>query len=84
MGRKEAIQKRIDNLENKARYYRTMLLTLASAIVWSIYAIMENKADSKILILSGIGAILFLVALVRLKTFEIEIEELIEKLERIE
>ncbi len=45
---------------------------------------MEQKADSKILILSGVGTVLFLVALIRLKMFEVEIEELIEELERIE
>jgi drug/metabolite transporter (DMT)-like permease len=84
MGHKEALQKRIDNLENKMRYYRTILLTLASAIVWSVYAIMEHKADSKILILSGVGIVLFLAVLIRLKSYEIETAELIEELERIE
>ena len=78
MGHKEALQKRIDNLENKMRYYRTILLTLATGIVWSVYAIMEHKADNKILILSGVGVILFLIVLLRLKSYEIETNELID------
>lgn len=78
---KEALQKRIDNIENKMRYYRTAILTIASGVIWSVYAIMEHKADEKILILSGVGIVVFVLILIRLKSLEADVEELIKKLE---
>ena len=82
MGKKESLQKKIDNLENKAKYYRTIVLTISSGLIWSIYAIMKNKADLKILILVGAGIVVSIFMLIRLKSYEIEIDELIEHLKK--
>jgi len=82
MGKIESLQKKIDNLENKAKHYRTVILTVASGLVWSVYAIIENKADLKILTLVGAGVVVSLFMLIRLKSYEIEIDELIEELKK--
>jgi len=82
MGKKESLQKKIDNLENKLKYYRTIILTISSGLIWSVYAIMEDKADLKILTLVGAGIIVFIFMLIKVKSYEIEIDELIENLER--
>jgi hypothetical protein len=41
---KESLSKRIDYIEGKLRFFRNALLGLVSAIVGTIYAIMEHKA----------------------------------------
>ena len=82
MGKIESLQKKIDNLENKAKHYRTVILTVVSGLIWSAYAIIENKADLKILTLVGAGVVVSLFMLIRLKSYEIEIDELIEELKK--
>ena len=82
MSKKESLQKRIDNLENKIKYYRAVILTIASGIVWSVYAIMENKADNKIIILSAVGIVIFIFAVIKIKNYESYVDELIEMLEK--
>ena len=39
----DKLNKQIDKLEGKIRFFRNALLTMISGIVWSIYAILENK-----------------------------------------
>ena len=51
MGKKEALQKKIDKLDRKLKFYYSIIFAILSGIVWSVYAIMENKVDYKIVIL---------------------------------
>ncbi len=60
----------IDRIEGKIRFFRNSLLAIISGLVWSIYAILENKVGSEIFIF------------IRVKTLEIEQEVLIDKLEK--
>jgi len=57
MAKKENLQKQIDYLLVKIRFYDTILIALFTGIVWSIYAIMENKVNINILVLDGVGIV---------------------------
>jgi hypothetical protein len=48
MAKKETLQKEIDRLERYAKFYLNMLLAILSGIVWSIYIILDNKANKDI------------------------------------
>ena len=81
VAKKEAFQKRIDYLDSKAKFFRSTILALISAIIWSVYAIIEGKVGQEIFVLSGAGLVVFILILIRIKSLEIKIEELINKLE---
>ena len=53
-----------------------------SAIVGTIYAIMEHKAGKEILILGGVGIIITFFIFLRTKFLENEVDNLIEQLEK--
>ena len=82
MAKKEAFQKRIDQIEGKLRFFRNSLLALISAIVWSAYAIIEKKAGNEIIILSGIGFVVMIFIFIRIKSLELKEEVIIKELEK--
>ena len=82
MGKKESLQKKIDQIENNLKHLRALLLALYSGLVWVIYAIMEHKAGKEILILGGVGIIITFSIFLRTKFLENEVDNLIEQLEK--
>ena len=84
MGRKEQIQKEIDLIEGKVRFFRNAILALVSALVWVIYAILEQKVGKEILILAGVGAVVLIVLFVRTKSLENKEYWLLEELRKEE
>ena len=84
LGIKETLQKKIDRLERYARFYQNILLAILTGIVWSIYAILEKKANDDIMILSVIGFIIAILITLKIKTIDYQQDELLEKLEKEE
>ena len=82
MSQKDVLQKKIDRLERYAKFYLSMLLAILGGIVWSIYAILEKKANTDIIILAVIGAIIAIFIVLKIKTIDIQEDELLEKLEK--
>ena len=70
MGKKEQLQKEIDIIEGKVRFFRNSILALVSGLVWAIYAILEKKAGEELLILAGIGAVVLIFLFIRVKSLE--------------
>ena len=70
MGKKEALQKQIDQLDRKLKFYYSIIFAIVSAIVWSIYAIIERKVDNKIIILSFSGLIITVLVAVIIRNLE--------------
>ncbi len=83
MGKKEVLQKRIDQLDRKLKFYYSIIFAIISAIVWSIYAIMERKTDNKIIVLSFSGLIITVLVAVIIRNLEKKQNELIKKLEKV-
>ncbi len=83
MGKKEALQKQIDQLNRKLKFYYSIIFAIISAIVWSIYAIMERKTDNKIIVLSFSGLIITVLVAVIIRNLEKKQNELIKKLEKV-
>jgi len=84
VGLKESVSKRIDYIEGKLRFFRNALLGLVSAIIGTIYAIMEHKAGKEVFILSGIGIVVLIFVFIRIKSLENKQEQLLNKLEKEE
>ena len=82
VAKKESLQKKIDQLD-RIKFYSSIILALLSAIVWSIYAIMENKADYKVIFLSFTGILLSIIVALIIRKLEKEQNKLIEKLEKV-
>ena len=82
MGKKERIQKEIDRLEKYSKFYLNTILAILSGIVWSVYAILENRADLKVVILSAVGVIVVVFLIFKIKFVEIEEDRLLEELEK--
>ena len=82
MGKKEALQKKIDQLDRKLKFYYSIIFAIISAIIWSVYAIIEKKADNKIIILSFSGLIITILVAIIIRNLEKEQNKLIEKLEK--
>jgi len=83
MGKKEALQKQIDQLDRKLKFYYSIIFAILSAIVWSIYAIMENKADYKVIFLSFIGILISIFIAFIIRKLEKLQNKLIKKLEKV-
>ena len=84
MAKKENLQKQIDYLLVKIRFYDTILIALFTGIVWSIYAIMENKVNINILVLDGVGIVLVFGFIFKLILLDKEIQDKFEQLEKEE
>ena len=84
MAKKENLQKQIDYLLVKIRFYNTILIALFTGIVWSIYAIMENKVNINILVLDGVGIVLVFGFIFKLLLLDKEIQDKFEQLEKEE
>jgi len=82
LGKKERIQKEIDRLEKYSKFYLNTILAILSGIVWSVYAILENRADLKVVILSAVGVIVVVFLIFKIKFVEIEEDRLLEELEK--
>jgi len=82
MGKKEKYQKEIERLERYAKFYLNMLLAILSGVVWSIYAILEKKVNSDIIVLSICGLILAFFIVLRIKIIDKNQDKLLEKLEK--
>jgi hypothetical protein len=82
LAEKDRLQKEIERLERYARFYQNMLLAVLCGIVWSIYAILENKANSDIIILAGVGLVLSIFISLKIKAIDYEQDELLDKLEK--
>ncbi len=83
MGKLESIQKQIDRLDRILKFYQSLIIAIMSGIVWSVYALLENKADNKIIILAGVGIVIFVFVATRIKSLDLKQNELIDKLENI-
>ena len=83
MGQKESLQKRIDRLERYAKFYLNMLLAVLSALVWGVYAILEEiLQNNSIIILESIGVVVILFLVFQIKTIDMQQNELLERLEK--
>jgi len=82
MGKKEKYQKEIERLERYAKFYLNMLLAILTGVVWSIYAILEKKVNSDIIVLSICGLILAFFIVLRIKIIDKNQDKLLEKLEK--
>ena len=83
MAKLESLQKKIDKIDRDVKYIQNIILVVMSSIIWSVYAILENKADEKILILSIPGAIIFIFLITLWIIKDVEQEKLIQKLEEL-
>ena len=82
MGKKKSLTKKIDFIDSQLRFFRNALLAILSALVWTIYAIMEHKAGKEIFVLSGIGFIVMIYIYIKIKSLETEQLEYIDELEK--
>ena len=80
---KEFLSKKFDRNERIVKFYYTIILAISSALVWSIYAIMEQKADTKILILDGIGVVLFIFYIIKVAYVEKKQDCILKELKEI-
>lgn len=83
MAKLESLQKKIDKIDRDVKYIQNIILVVMSSIIWSVYAILEDKADEKILILSIPGAIIFIFLITLWIVKDVEQEKLIQKLEEL-
>jgi len=83
LSNKESLQEYGSFIRDKIKFHYTILLALFSSLTWSVYALLEQKADEKLLVLFGVGLVFIVFIGIRLKGFYNEQEEIIEKLERI-
>jgi len=79
MGKIEGLQKDIDRIDRFAKFIQNLILAVISGIIWSIYALMEEKVDSKIVILSGAGIVIFIFLIFLWISKNKKQEELIQK-----
>ena len=84
VAKKETLQKSIDYLLVKIRFYDTILIALFTGIIWSIYAIMENKVNINILVLDGVGIVLVFGFIFKILLLDKEIKEKFNELEKEE
>jgi hypothetical protein len=73
MSLKDSYQKIIDKYDRRLKFYQSIFLALISATIWTIYAILENKVDEKVLILTTIGVIILVFVVFRINGFKINI-----------
>ena len=84
MSKKDTLQKKIDRLEKYSKFYLNIILAVLTGIVWSIYALLEKKAGKDIIILSGMGVIILIFLGLKIKTIDMQEDELLDELEKEE
>ena len=80
---KEYLSKSFDRNERIIKFYYTIILAVSSALVWSIYAIMEQKADMQILNLDFLGIFVFIFYIIKIKILEQKQNIILDKLKEI-
>ncbi len=86
MGQKESLQKEIDALLDKMKFWRNIAITIISAIIGIIFGISQHKIENnfitEILILSG--GIIIVISILLMYMREEERIDLIKKLEKVD
>ncbi|WOE70334.1 hypothetical protein RZR97_01880 [Hydrogenimonas thermophila] len=82
MSKKDGLIERIRQIDGKLKFFRNTILAISSGLVWSVYAMIENKADEKIIILASIGLVVLVLIFIRTKSLEVKQNWLIEELEK--
>ena len=75
------IEKEIDFLIEKLKFYRNVLLAVATGIIIVVYGVLNKKVLMESLYLAGIGVILFLGLMIRIKFLENRVYTLIKEYE---
>ena len=86
MGKKERLQKELDLLLEKMRFWRYTLLAVISAIVGMIFSISQGKIEmsTAVTLFSFAGFIVSLIAVKRLSSIDKDYRNLLEELEKVE
>ena len=83
MSRKDMLPKEFDKIERSIKFYQSLIIAILGGIVWSIYAIIENKASDKIIILSSIGIVIFIFIVIKIKSLNVKEDDILEELEKL-
>jgi len=84
MSRKDMLSKKFDKVERIIKFYQSLLIAILGGLVWSIYAIMEDKATEKIVILSFVGIVIFIFIILKIKSLDVKEDDILKELESIE
>jgi len=76
MALKESIDKELNSINEKIKFYRNVLFALWSGLVWLIY----NSIGAKLVYMLFAGIMLVIGVIIRLKFLETKERTLIEKL----
>ena len=85
MGQKEKLQKKLDFILEKLRFWRNIIFAVVSAIVGIIFAVNQGKIEATItlIVLVFLGVVVLIISLMRLskltKEFNILLDELGEE-----
>ena len=82
MGVKDSIQKEIDFLDRKARFYQSLLLALIGGVVWTIFSFVEKKVDIFAIYFDIIGVIIVIGLYKYITKIDKEQLKLIKKLKK--
>ena len=84
MGKKEMLQKEIDILIEKMRFWRYVILLVISGIVGVLFGLSQKKieANSQILFFTISGFIIIFIAIKRLDSITIKTNNYLQKLEK--
>ena len=82
MGQKEKLQKKLDFILEKLRFWRNIIFAIVSAIVATIFAVNQAKIEATItlIILVFLGVMVLAISLVRLSKLTKEFNIYLEKL----
>ena len=84
MGLKESLQKKIDVIDRYAKFYQILLIAVLTGLGWSVYAILEKKVDSNIIIVQGMGILIAILLALKIRALDKTQNSLIDELERVE
>ena len=86
MGKKEKLQKELDLLLEKMRFWRYTLLAVISAIVGMAFSVSQGKIEigSEVTFFSFAGFVVSVIAVKRLSSIDKEYRELLEELEKVD
>jgi len=77
---KERIDKKIEILRDNLKFYRNVLMAIATGVVIVVYAFFNKKVTPISWFLVWIGLVVFVFYAIKAKYVELEINELIERL----